>query len=51
MTAAGAVFPKYAQTPQILTHPLNDRKFDHQSQSSNWIVGIREIGEQKTEVR
>jgi hypothetical protein len=32
MRAAGAVFPKYAQTPQILTHPVNDRKFDHQSQ-------------------
>jgi hypothetical protein len=32
MRAAGAVFPKYAQTPQNLTHPVNDRKFDHQSQ-------------------
>jgi hypothetical protein len=30
--AAGAVFPKYAQTPQIFTYPVNDRKFDHQSQ-------------------
>jgi hypothetical protein len=30
--AAGAAFLKYAQTPQILTHPVNDRTFDHQSQ-------------------
>jgi hypothetical protein len=51
MRAAGAVSPKYAQTPRILTHPVNDREFDHQSQYSNWIVKIREIGWQKTEVR
>jgi hypothetical protein len=51
MRAAGAVFPKYAQTPRNLTHPINDRKFDHQSQYSNWSVRIKEIGWQKTEVR
>jgi hypothetical protein len=32
MRAAGAVVPKYAQTPQNWTHTVNDRKFDHQSQ-------------------
>jgi hypothetical protein len=32
MRAAGAVFPKYAQTPQKLGHPVNERKFDHHSQ-------------------
>jgi hypothetical protein len=51
MIAAGAVFPKYAHTLQNLTHPVNDRKFDHQSQESNWSVTIRGIGWQNTEVR
>jgi hypothetical protein len=51
MREAGGVFPKYAQTPQNLRHPANERKSDGQSQESNWIVEIREIGWQKTEGR